>query len=233
MCFSLVWTVFTWSATMSWQKFLMKISKIPELWRDIINVGLFIYFFRYFIMFLHHLAAKQVDDGLRKRNILIFHPQSPRYSVCFALSHCFPLNFWVEFSVQKKKKKSFLGRNKNSTTPVPPLCTLHKTIGRDSTTTPRVFPPSLQKRKDPSSCERRFFALDIPSSYLLFFFPGVHIIGTLFCKNIRRENPLENTSFDVKEVRHLDASSQAEWKFRSSPIVWSIELLNESNASLK
>jgi hypothetical protein len=74
-----------------------------------------------------------------------------------------------------------------------PLLSVLETIGRDSTTTPRVFlsPPLQKKRKDPSSCEkkRRFFALDISplSSYLNFFFPwGASHIGTLFCKNIQK-----------------------------------------------
>jgi hypothetical protein len=46
-----------------------------------------------------------------------------------------------------------------------PLLSVLETIGRDSTTTPRVFlsPPLQKKRKDPSSCEKKEGSL--PSIY--------------------------------------------------------------------
>jgi hypothetical protein len=112
--------------------------------------------------------------------LFFFHPnhREIRFS---PLVIAFPLSLFFSRRRKKKnfrlerRKKKLSGRNKNSTIPSPSsslYCT-HKTIGRDSTTTPPVPPSLFRERKDPSSCERRFFALDISPPLLLFLLPGV------------------------------------------------------------
>jgi hypothetical protein len=86
-----------------------------------------------------------------------------------------------------------LGRNKEFHNTVPPLCTLYRKLLVGIQQQPPEFSPlSLgKKRKDPSSCERRFFALDIPSSYFtIFFFQGCTSLEHYSAKISEIENPL-------------------------------------------
>jgi hypothetical protein len=71
---------------------------------------------------------------------------------------------------------------------------------------PEFSPLSLgKKRKDPSSCERRFFALDIPSSYFtIFFFQGCTSLEHYSAKISEIENPLVEKNSKVLTLKRSD-----------------------------